>query len=222
MKIPIRLQGKYPTEITEEVFEDLYENLKDDIMWFCKNKGIPFDEQEDVFHDTMEAVWRDRDGYKRLSAGRSPATFVYLKLKNAVMEYFNRLNTGKKEGNIKAKTKMNTFMRSYDQMFLQTSGDDAECVRSNHLSLVYDQIEEHNSSYAEAFNTLDKLPEVLRMYVQCKCLADDGRKKSISEKVLVQIMKEHGLPVRHRSEESEHATVYAYEDKLKRFLQEDS
>lgn len=211
----VQEKSKFPTVITPEVFSSLYETLEKDVLWFCGNKGIPADDRPDVFHDCMEKVWADRELFTRMGNGRSPATFMYLKLRTAVMEYFNWVNTGTKSGNIQSKVKINTYLNSYEEMFLGYTDSDQDT--SSSLSLQYEQLEPLNVGYAEVFKILDKMPDLLREYVVCKAEVDTGGTNS-SRKELTALMLERGLPVRMRNEVSKFPTVDAYESRLRTFL----
>lgn len=209
------VESKFPTVITPEVFSSLYETLEKDVLWFCGSKGIPADDRPDVFHDCMEKVWADREMFTRMGNGRSPATFMYLKLRTAVMEYFNWVNTGTKSGNIQSKVKLNTYHNSYEAMFLNVT-DEQHAVPSG-LEVEYEQLEPLNVGYAEVFKILDKMPDLLREYVVCKAEVDTGGTNS-SRKELTALMLERGLPVRMRNEVSKFPTVDAYESRLRTFL----
>lgn len=226
------LENRYPTEITEEVFNDLYVNLRDDIMWFARNKRVPEFDTEDVFHDTMLKVWEDRARFAELGTGNSPATFVYLKLRSAIQEWFNVTNTGKTQGNRSVpedrKLQMGIRRMSYDTMFADSFDSDTGDDSSYNMEDMHSRAELTTEFYGlvdvpdhlttmDTFKLMDKLPPELLAYVTCKAMVCNGT-QAYSERELVPTMKEFGLPVRSRDEKSSEPTVYAYEHRLKTFI----
>lgn len=209
--------SKFPTVITEEVYTSLYENLKDDCMWLCKSKGIPFDDQEDVFHDTMLRVWERREDFVNSNKGGfSPATFVYLQLRTCIQAYFNIAHTNRRWGNSNPDKRITTILRSYDRMFID-SDPESEDDYTDRTAVMFGQYEDMNTEFTEVSDLLEKLPLHLREFVIAKATVSTDV-DATDQRAVIQDMREKGFPIRHRFDDGEEPTYNAYEQQLKTFI----
>ena len=209
--------SKFPTVITEEVYTSLYENLKDDCMWLCKSKGIPFIDQEDVFHDTMLKVWERREDFTRSNKGGfSPATFVYLKLRTAISEYFALMHTDKRGGNRQATNKLNTVLRSYERMFIDPNPETDDDY-TDRTAVMFGQYEDMNTEFTDVVDLIEKLPVHLQEFVIAKATVDNNT-DATDQRAVIADMRARGFPIRHRFDEGDYPTYNAYEQQLKTFI----